>query len=247
MRIIIYKQLKFKIDNNSKVNSIMCIRGTLYITVDLECSKVENPDLLNYDIFESKYILKWQACNEDTATEVSREHNHDLIDFILNSNFDEEEAFKLLDEEVEYELNYLDKYNVAYHLKNDVAKVEAFLTLVSKIIIKNGAKSEPFDTDDVNELVELIREAINIHEGNTDNISKAEFKKLEAALENGETIEFKYNGLFYEIFDSVSNEGYIVNVYSIADKDENGEYLEENLVDGGLCSGGAEDAILFML
>jgi len=35
MRTIIYKQLKFIIDNNSVVNSIMSIRGTLYITVDL--------------------------------------------------------------------------------------------------------------------------------------------------------------------------------------------------------------------
>jgi len=75
MRTIIYKQLKFIIDNNSVVNSIMSIRGTLYITVDLECSKVKNPDLLNYDEYESKYILKWQACNEEIATEVSREHN----------------------------------------------------------------------------------------------------------------------------------------------------------------------------
>lgn len=91
-----------------------------------------------------------------------------------------------------------------------------------------------------------MREAINIHEDNTDDISKAEFKKLEDALENGETIEFKYNGLYYEIFESVSSEGYIVNVYS-SDKKVDDEYLEDNLVDGGLCSGGAEDAILFML
>jgi len=246
MRTIIYKQLKFKIDNNPVVNSIMKIRGTLYITVDLECSKVENPDLLNYDEYESKYTLKWQACNEEVATEVSHEHNHDLIDFILNSNFDEEEVFNLLDEDVEYELNYLDKYNVAYHLKNDVAKVEALLLLVSRTIIKNGADTKSLDTNDVNELVELMREAINIHEGNTDDIPKAEFKKLEAALEYGETIEFKYNGLFYEIFESVSSEGYVVNVYSSDEKDDD-EYLEENLVDGGLCSGSAEDAILFMM
>ena len=32
-----------------------------------------------------------------------------------------------LNENVEYEFNYLDKYNVEYHLKNDVAKVEALL------------------------------------------------------------------------------------------------------------------------
>jgi len=45
----------------------------------------------------------------------------------LNSNFDEEEAFNLLSEEVGYEFNYLDKYNIAYHLKNDVERVEALL------------------------------------------------------------------------------------------------------------------------
>jgi len=173
MRTIIYKQLKFKIVDNPIVCSIMHIRGTLYITVDLECSKVKNPDLLNYDEYESKYILKWQACNEEIATEVSREHNHDLIDFILNSNFDEEEAFNLLNEDMEYELNYLDKYNVAYHLNNDVAKVEALLLLVSRAIIKNGADTKSLDTDGVNELIELMREAINIHEGNTNGYSKS--------------------------------------------------------------------------
>ena len=92
-----------------------------------------------------------------------------------------------------------------------------------------------------------MREAINIHEGNTDDIPKAKFKKLEAALENGESIEFKYNGLFYEIFESVSSEGYIINVYSNDEKDENDEYLYSHEVDAGLCSGSAEDAILFML
>ena len=226
----------------------MHIRGTLYITVDLECSKVKNPDLLNYDEYESKYTLKWCACNENVATEVSHDQNYDLIDFILNSNFDEEEAFNLLDENVEYVFNYLDKYNVAYHLKNDVAKVEALLLLVSRTIIKNGADTKSLDTGGVNELVELMRESINLHEGNTDDdIPKAKFKELEDTLENGETIEFKYNGLFYEIFEFVTSAGYIVNIYSSDEKDENDEYLEENLVDGGLCSGSAEDAILFML
>ena len=167
MRTLLYKQLKFKIIDNPMVCSIMHIRGTLYITVDLECSKVENPDLLNYDEYESKYTLKWQACNEESASAVSSDQNYDLIDFILNSNFDEEEAFNILDETIEYEFNYLDKYNVAYHLKNDVKRVEALLLQVSRAIIKNGA-TEPLDTDGVNELVELMREAINLHEGKCD-------------------------------------------------------------------------------
>ena len=170
MRTLLYKQLKFKIVNNPIVCSIMHIRGTLFVEVDLECDKVEKPDLLNCDEYESKYTLKWQACNEETATEVSRDQNYDLIDFILNSSFDEEEAFNLLDENIEYEFNYLDKYNVEYHLKNDVRKVEALLLLVSRTIIKNGADTEPLDIEGVNELVELIREAINLHEGNADEV-----------------------------------------------------------------------------
>ena len=166
MRTLLYKQLKFKIVDNPIVCSIMHIRGTLYVTVDLECDKVEKPDLLNCDEYESKYTLLWQACNETEATEVSRDQNYDLIDFILNSNFDEEDAFNLLDENVEHELNYLDKYNVEYHLKNDVAKVEALLLQVSRTIIKNGADTKSLDNDGVNELVELLRESINLHEDN---------------------------------------------------------------------------------
>jgi len=46
----------------------------------------------------------------------------------------------------------------------------------------------------------------------------------------------------YEIFESAER-GYVVNVYS----DEDGEYLDKYLVDGGLCSGTVKDAIEFML
>lgn len=59
-------------------------------------------------------------------------------------------------------------------------------------------------------------------------------------------VEFKYNNLYYEIFDS-SNSGYIVNVYLSDQKDENGYYLEDNIVDCGLCTGSSKDAIEFML
>ena len=247
MTTLIYKQLNLKIYDNPEVNQIMKQqRGTLYIYINLECQKSEIIDLLNYNDFEGDYTLKFSSFNEEVPKIVTKEQCSDLMDFLLNSQFDEEQAFNNLSEDIEYEFNYLDKYTIPYHLKNDVVKVEALLKLVANVIINNGADTKSLDNDGVNELVELMREAINIHEGNTDDISKAEFKKLEAALENGETIEFKYNGLFYEIFESVSNEGYIVNVYSSAEKID-GEYLEDNLVDGGLCSGGAENAILFML
>ena len=59
-------------------------------------------------------------------------------------------------------------------------------------------------------------------------------------------VEFKYNNLYYEIFDS-SNSGYVINIYSSDQKDEEGYYLEDNIVDGGLCTGSTQDAIEFML
>ena len=59
-------------------------------------------------------------------------------------------------------------------------------------------------------------------------------------------VEFKHKSLFYEIFDS-SHSGYVINIYSSAKKDEDGYYLEENMIDGGLCTGETRDAIEFML
>lgn len=70
--------------------------------------------------------------------------------------------------------------------------------------------------------------------------------KLSEILEKEKSVEFKYNNLFYEIFESCDT-GYIVNLYSSNEKDEDGKYLEENLVDGGLCSGNSNDAIWFMV
>lgn len=67
-----------------------------------------------------------------------------------------------------------------------------------------------------------------------------------AMLESDKTVEFTYNGFYHEIFESADS-GYVVNVYSDDEKDEEGEYLDRFLVDGGLCSGTARDAIGFML
>ena len=61
-----------------------------------------------------------------------------------------------------------------------------------------------------------------------------------------QSVEFKYNNLYYEIFLSADS-GYVVNLYSSNEKDEYGEYKDEFNVDGGLCSGSAKDAIEFML
>ena len=60
------------------------------------------------------------------------------------------------------------------------------------------------------------------------------------------SVEFKYNNLYYELFESADS-GYVINVYSGNKKDEHGKYMEELNVDGGLCTGSARDAIEFML
>jgi len=74
---------------------------------------------------------------------------------------------------------------------------------------------------------------------------KNKINTLARLLKNESSIEFKYNGYFYEIFESADT-GYIVNLYSDNAKDKDG-YLDENIVDGGLCTGSARDAIEFML
>lgn len=59
---------------------------------------------------------------------------------------------------------------------------------------------------------------------------------LAEKLENECEVNFEYDGLVYEIFESSCDDGYIVNVYS-----------EGKEIDGGLCSGSPKDAIEFML
>lgn len=77
-------------------------------------------------------------------------------------------------------------------------------------------------------------------------MNRTNISKLSEILENEKSVEFKYNNLFYEIYESSYN-GYVVNLYSSNEKDEDDEYLEKNLVDGGLCSGSASDAVWFMV
>ena len=59
-------------------------------------------------------------------------------------------------------------------------------------------------------------------------------------------VEFPYDGLYYEIFESV-NGGYAVNAYSDNVRDTDGILLDELIVDGGHCQGTAMDAIRFIL
>ena len=77
-------------------------------------------------------------------------------------------------------------------------------------------------------------------------MNRTNISKLSEILEKEKSVELKYNNLFYEIYES-SYGGYVVNLYSSDEKNEDDEYLEENFVDGGLCSGSASDAIWFMV
>jgi len=77
-------------------------------------------------------------------------------------------------------------------------------------------------------------------------MQQAKINKLTKTLEQNKAVEFKHNGFYYEVFESADS-GYIVNLYSSDTKDEHGRYLDEHLIDGGLCTGGAKDAIEFML
>lgn len=70
---------------------------------------------------------------------------------------------------------------------------------------------------------------------------------LSKILEVEQYVEFTFNNLYYEVFVSADS-GYVVNIYSSDEKDEDEQYLEQNLLDGGLCSSeNSKDAIEFML
>jgi hypothetical protein len=69
---------------------------------------------------------------------------------------------------------------------------------------------------------------------------------LSKILDLYQAVEFKYNNFYYEIFDS-ANGGYMINVYSSDEKDEEGYYYDENIIDGGLCTGSSKDAVEFMM
>lgn len=77
-------------------------------------------------------------------------------------------------------------------------------------------------------------------------MNKNNISKLADILKKDTYVEFNYNNLFYEIFES-ANGGYMVNLYSSNEKDEDGCFLDENIIDGGLCTGSASDAVWFMV
>ena len=69
---------------------------------------------------------------------------------------------------------------------------------------------------------------------------------LSKILDAEQSVEFIFNNLYYEIFES-SETGYIVNVYSSDEKDEYDCYLDKHNIDGGLCTGSCRDAVEFMM
>ena len=77
-------------------------------------------------------------------------------------------------------------------------------------------------------------------------MTQSKITKLAKTLKQNKEVEFTYNGFYHEVFESADS-GYIVNIYSSDDRDEYGSYLDEHLIDGGLYTGNASDAIGFML
>jgi len=71
-------------------------------------------------------------------------------------------------------------------------------------------------------------------------------KELADLLNSNKSVEFEYKDLYYQVFES-SEYGYVVNVYTSNEKDEDDDFIESNLIDGGLCTGSAKDAIEFMI
>ena len=74
---------------------------------------------------------------------------------------------------------------------------------------------------------------------------KNKVNTLSRLLKSERSIEFQHKSLYYKIFASADT-GYVVNVYSSNERDDDQEYLEENLMDGGLCTGSERDAVAFM-
>ncbi len=70
-------------------------------------------------------------------------------------------------------------------------------------------------------------------------------KELADILRCNRYLEFEYENLYYHISESAEI-GYVINVYSSKEKDDEGDYWDCYLVDGGLCTGSAKDAIKFI-
>jgi hypothetical protein len=81
---------------------------------------------------------------------------------------------------------------------------------------------------------------------NVADMNEIRIKSFIKILEDDKIVHFSYNEYYFEVFESVTDSGYVVNVYSSNEKEDD-EYIEANLLDGGTCTGSALDAIYFML
>ena len=78
-------------------------------------------------------------------------------------------------------------------------------------------------------------------------LAKNKINSLARVLKTKNSVEFNHNKFYYEIFLSADS-GFIVNLYSSDMRDSEGELIESNHIDGGLCDTDlAIDAIKFML
>ena len=78
-------------------------------------------------------------------------------------------------------------------------------------------------------------------------LAKNKINSLVRVLKNENIVEFNHNEFYYEIFLSADS-GFVINLYSSDKRDKDGELIESNLVDGGLCDSANErDAIEFIL
>jgi len=80
-----------------------------------------------------------------------------------------------------------------------------------------------------------------------DDMNEKRIASFTQTLKVEKRVHFTYNEFYYEIFESSCSDGYIVNVFSNDERNEDGDNLEHHHIDGGLCSGSARDAVEFML
>ena len=244
MTITKSKTINFTIEDRVSTNRIMGQRGTMHIEVHL--SFIDS-DILGSSEYDGDYTVKWSSSfNENEPHPIQQALQDEVIELLLNSYYKEEDAFAL-DENRVYDFSYFEKYDIPYMVKYDCKRVESLIDIATKFLVDAGITDEPLDADGVESLIVDIRNSINLHEGNSvDVMSDKKIDKYAKILEDTQSVEFIYNGFFYEIFESADT-GYVVNLYSSNQRDQYGHYLEKNCVDGGLCSGGSRDAIGFML
>lgn len=238
------KVINFKVEDMASTNKIMGQRGTLYVEATINSVDCDEDYGAEYD---GTYTMKWSSFfSENEPYCISNALRSEMLELFLNSEFDEGEAFALSEYTI-HDLSHFQKYMIPYMVSHDCARVESLIALATKSIVEAEITNEALDSDAVDKLVSEIKSSFNKHEGNSsDELSETLIAKYAKILENNDTLDFEYNGLFYEIFVS-SESGYIVNVYSSNEKDEYGEYLDVNEIDGGLCTGSPKDAVEFML